>query len=194
MSGWLSARGTQSDSIALRWQQIGLYLAQQEPPTAILGGPVVEVCVLYDERHAEMLREGLMNASHRLLVTSHKLNRSATGTVANKSGKLDWLAKRQSNPEFKCEIVVGKHPKHENWSEEDQTRLETLASEVNATVRFEDKAHSRVLVYDDIAVVSSYNFLSSTRDKRQVGVMLRDRVTADLLWNQLKFTAARRED
>ncbi|MGV8893923.1 MAG: hypothetical protein ACOH2K_13470 [Burkholderiaceae bacterium] len=186
VSGWLNARGKQSDSIALRWQQIGLYLAQQEPPSNKPGNPLVKACVLYDERHAEMLRESLVNATRRLLVTSHKLNRIATGSGDNRGGKLDWLTRRKPNPEFQFVLIAGKQPKPENWNQEDQRRLEELVSGANGSMRFEKRAHARVLVCDDMAIVSGYNFLSSTRDKRQVGVMFKDTTTVNILWDRLK--------
>ena len=46
--------------------------------------------------------------------------------------------------------------------------------------------HARVLVYDDVVVVSSYNFLSTTQDKRQIGVMVQSKATADTLWDTFK--------
>lgn len=46
--------------------------------------------------------------------------------------------------------------------------------------------HARVLVYDDMAVVSGYNFLSTTQDKRQIGVMLQSKAAADILWDAFK--------
>ncbi|MGJ0524382.1 hypothetical protein ACR42A_12615 [Burkholderia gladioli] len=187
LSGWLDARGQLLDGIALRWRNIGLSLAQTTPPPpASTDIAALNVRVLYDESHAEVLREGLVNATKRLLVTSHKLNRSATGSPVSGGGKLDWLAKRNSTPELQFALVTGKSPKRETWTQEDQGRLEQLVKGVGGSLRLAEGTHARVLVYDDVAVVSSYNFLSTTHGKRQVGVMFRGPRVADSLWEAFK--------
>jgi hypothetical protein len=185
IAGWLGARGKQSDSIALRWRQIGSYLAQRNPSAGQPGGSVVKARILYDESHAQMLREGLVNATQRLLVTSHKINRSATGSSDDFNGKLGWLNRRKPQLGFQCVLIVGRRPKPENWGREDQNRLDALIAGVDGAMRFEDRAHARVMVSDDTAIVSSYNFLSSTHDKRQVGVMFTDATVVNPLWQKL---------
>jgi hypothetical protein len=144
--------------------------------------------VLYDESHAEVLREALVNASRRLLVTSHKINRSATGHSDTGGGKLDWLARRGPVPGFELSLVSGRKPKPDNWTLEDQNRLEQLAEGANGLLRLGDETHARVLVYDDVAVVSGYNFLSTTHNKRQVGVMIHGAAIADALWEAFMGT------
>jgi len=185
IAGWLGARGKQSDSIALRWRQIGSYLAQRNPSGRQPGGSVVKARILYDESHAQMLREGLVNATQRLLVTSHKINRSATGSSDDFNGKLGWLNRRKPQLGFQCVLIAGRRPKPENWGREDQNRLDALIAGVDGAMRFEDRAHARVMVSDDTAIVSSYNFLSSTHDKRQVGVMFTDATVVNPLWDKL---------
>lgn len=185
MAGWLGARGKQSDSIALRWRQIGLYLAQQDQSEGQPDESTVKVRMLYDESHAQMLREGLMNATQRLLVTSHKINRSATGSSDDFDGKLGWLSRRKPRLGFQCVLIAGRRPKPENWGQEDQNRLNALIAGVEGSMRFKDGAHARVMVCDDTGIVSSYNFLSSTHDKRQVGVMFEGATAVDTLWDKL---------
>ncbi|MFL9895636.1 hypothetical protein [Paraburkholderia sp. RL17-381-BIF-C] len=191
LSGWLDARGQLLDGIALRWRNIGLTLAQTPPPPPTGADvAVLTVRVLYDESHAEILREGLVNAAERLLVTSHKLNRSATGIPGSGGGKLDWLAKRNPVPKFEFALVTGRNPKADSWTQEDQSRFEELIQGVNGALRLGEGTHARVLVYDDVAVVSSYNFLSTTRDKRQIGIMVRAPAVADALWDAFKVIDA----
>jgi hypothetical protein len=186
LSGWLEARGQQLSGVALRWRNIGLELAQKEPHSAADDdAAATKVRVIYDESHAEILREGLVNASQRILVTSHKLNRSATGSANNGGGKLDWLPRRNPISEFQFVLVAGKNPNKDSWTPEDQNRLEELVKTVDGSISLGEGTHARVLVYDDVAVVSGYNFLSTTHDKRQVGVMLQGTAVADALWNAM---------
>jgi len=187
LSGWLDARGQQLNGVALRWRNIGLSLAQKDPsPVSRDDAAVSKVRVVYDESHAEILREGLVNASQRLLVSSHKLNRSATGSANNGGGKLDWLARRNPVSGFQFVLVTGRNPKADSWTSEDQNRLEGLVKGVDGSIRLGEGTHARVLVYDDVAVVSGYNFLSTTHDKRQVGVIFRGPTIANALWDAFK--------
>jgi hypothetical protein len=184
LSGWLDARGQQLNGAALRWRNIGLSLAQKDPSPASGDDVVVsKVRVVYDESHAEFLREGLVTASQRLLVSSHKLNRSATGSPNNGGGKLDWLAQRKPVSEFQFVLVTGRNPKADSWTPEDQNRLEELVKRVDGSIRLGEGTHARVLVYDDVAVVSGYNFLSATHDKRQVGLVFRGPTIASAIWD-----------
>ena len=183
LAGWLDDSGQQSSGIPLRWRQIGLHLAQQEPPSVEQDTLVSRARVIFDEGHAQMLREGLMYADQRLLVTSHKLNRSATGDPNDGGGKLEWLARRERNDGLRFALVSGRKPKGDSWTSEDQNRLEELVGVVGGSMSLGEGTHARVLVYDDVVVVSSYNFLSTTQDKRQIGVMLQSKATADTLWD-----------
>lgn len=189
LSGWLDARGQQLNGVALRWRNIGLDLAQKDPsPASGDDVAVSKVRIVYDESHAEVLREGLVNASQRLLVSSHKLNRSATGSPNNGGGKLDWLARRNPVPGFQFVLVTGRYPKADSWTPEDQNRLEELVKGVDGSIRLGEGTHARVLVYDDVAVVSGYNFLSTTHDKRQIGLVLRGPTIASALWDAFRAT------
>jgi len=187
LSGWLESK--QSNGIYLRWHQIGLRLVQREPSADIEpDGSRVRARVLYDEHHAEILREGQGNATRRLLVTSHKLNRSATGNSEKGGGKLDWLTNRKIDPEFQLVLITGRLPMPESWGKEDQRRLEELVHKVGGSIRLGEGTHARVLVYDDAVIVSSYNFLSTTLDKRQIGVMFQGSSLADALWSAFTTT------
>ena len=187
LSGWLDARGQQLSGVALRWRNIGLSLAKMELSSASDGdAALTKARVIYDESHAEVLREGLVNASRRLLVSSHKLNRSATGSHSNGGGKLDWLARRNPVSEFQFVLVTGRNPKPDSWTQEDQNRLEGLVKGVDGTIRLGEGTHARVVVYDDVAVVSGYNFLSTTHDKRQVGIIFQGPIIANALWDAFK--------
>lgn len=184
LSGWLDAHGQQLNGVALRWRNIGLSLAQNDP-SPVSGDDVAmsTVRVIYDESHAEVLRDGLVNATRRLLVSSHKLNRSATGSPKNGGGKLDWLARRNPVSEFQFVLVTGRKPKPDSWTSEDQNRLEDLVKGVDGSIHLGEGTHARVLVYDDVAVVSGYNFLSTTHDKRQVGLIFRGPAISNALWD-----------
>lgn len=184
LAGWLDSGGQQLNGVALRWRNIGRRLAQTEcPPASGDARASARVRLIYDESHAEVLREGLVNASQRLLVVSHKINRSATGNPNSGGGKLDWLARRTADSEFSFVLVTGRNPKEDSWTPEDQRRLEALVQRVEGSARLGKGTHSRALVYDDTAVVTSYSFLSATRDKRHVGVMLRGPIVANALWD-----------
>lgn len=187
VSGWLDARGQQLNGIALRWRNIGLSLAQKNPtPASGDDAAVSMVRIVYDESHAGVLREGLVNASQRLLVSSHKINRSATGRLNNGGGKLDWLARRNAVAGFQFVLVTGRNPKADSWAPEDQIRLEELVKGVDGSIRLGEGTHARVVVYDDVAIVSGYNFLSTTHGNRQVGVIFRGSTIANALWDAFK--------
>ena len=93
-------------------------------------------------------------------------------------------------PKFEFALVTGRNPKADSWTQEDQSRFEELIQGVNGALRLGEGTHARVLVYDDVAVVSSYNFLSTTRDKRQIGIMVRAPAVADALWDAFKVIDA----
>lgn len=184
LAGWLDSRGQQLNGVALRWRNIGRSLAQTEcPPASGDARVLTKVRLIYDESHAEMLREGLVNASQRLLVVSHKLNRSATGDPNSGGGKLDWLARRTPVSKFSFILVTGRNPRADSWTSEDQRRLDVLVQGVDGSARLGEGTHSRALVYDDAAVITSYSFLSTTHDKRQVGALLRGPIVANALWD-----------
>lgn len=194
LAGWLDASGQQSSGIPLRWSQIGLHLAQQEPPVIGHDKEVTRARVISDEEHAQMLREGLMNADQRLLVTSHKLNRSATGDPIDGGGKLEWLVRRERKDGLQFALVSGRTPKADSWTEADQKRLGELVGGVGGSMSLGKGTHARVFVYDDMAVISSYNFLSTTQDKRQIGVMLQSKVAADALWDAFEASGGHSGD
>jgi hypothetical protein len=187
LSGWIDAHGQQLNGVALRWRNIGLSLAQKGSLPASGGDAAVsKVRIVYDENHAGLLREGLVHASKRFLVSSHKLNRSATGSSNNGGGKLDWLSRRNPVSDFQFVLVTGRKPKADSWASEDQNRLEELVKCVDGSIRLGEGTHARVLVYDDVAVVSGYNFLSTTHDKRQIGVKFRGPTIANEIWDAFK--------
>ena len=101
----------------------------------------------------------------------------------NGGGKLDWLARRNPVSEFQFVLVTGRNPKPDSWTSEDQNRLEDLVKGVNGSIHLGEGTHARVLVYDDVAVVSGYNFLSTTHDKRQVGLVFRGPAIANAIWD-----------
>lgn len=182
LAGWLDASGQQSSGISQRWRQIGLHLAQQDLLTVEQDKPVSKARVIFNEGHSEVFCEAQRNANQRLLVTSHKINRSATGGSNSSGGKLKWLATRKAVQNLKFVLVSGKAPKEGSWNKEDQDRLEELVGGIGGSMSLGEGTHARVLVYDDVAIVSSYNFLSTTHDKRQIGVMFRGGYIADALW------------
>jgi len=183
ISGWIKDTGPRPDSISSRWSEIGLLLAQQNPPNLKQNSQTVQARIIYDKNHDVILREGITNSTQRLLITSHKINRCATGGPANNEGKLDWLNHRMPNAEFKFTLITGKEPKTTAWEQEDQDRLEKLVNHVSGSMSLGVGTHARVLIQDDAVIVSSYNFLSVMHDKRQIGVMLKSPVIADALWN-----------
>ena len=92
---------------------------------------------------------------------------------------------RPSNRPCKPEIVAIRNRVHQLTLRRVLCRssLEELVGVVGGSMSLGEGTHARVLVYDDVVVVSSYNFLSTTQDKRQIGVMLQSKATADTLWD-----------
>lgn len=183
LAGWIKESGQQLSGIALRWSNIGLRLATTDLPSSLVDGEKVMVRIIYDDEHAGILSEGLWNASNRLLISSHKINRISTGDPKH-PGRLVKLAENEKirSPEFRCIIISGKHPKSDSWNEDDQKCLEDIVKRVGGTLRLGDGTHARVLVYDNVCVVSSFNYLSTTRDSHHIGVMFRGEAIANALW------------
>ena len=130
-----------------------------------------------DGQHRELFIEGIRGACRRILVSSRNLGVGALG-----QGAFEAL-KEARNRGVEVTIV---HRGRSEWNAELASSQAELAE---AGVRFVERdIHAKILVCDDWAVVTSYNFLSFVgyydefrRARHELGLRILDRGLADEL-------------
>ena len=153
--------------------------------------PTTAARVLIDGQHRDILWRALRTAKRRLLIASDRL-----GPEVVDSAFLRTLEERLSSGVLVA-IVYRRLSLHIDVAGADpMAQLADLQSRFSGQLRcVVARNHAKVLAFDDIAVVSSFNFLSfdgyyeerrpSVRRKQrsEVGIMLSGRGTTDLVVN-----------
>lgn len=160
---------------------------------ALATPPTTAARVLIDGQHRDILWRALRTAERRLLIASDQLGPEVVdGTF------LRMLEERLSSGVIVA-IVYRRLSSHIDVGGADpMTRLADLRDRFSGRLRcVEAGNHTKVLSFDDIAVVSSFNFLSfdgyyeerrpaiRRKQRSEVGIMLSGRNTADLVFNAI---------
>ena len=138
-----------------------------------VNGKIKMVC---DFDHERVMRELLLRASHRCWVSSHKLGDNAALRLASLS--------HQGRP-VDIETLVS----YEQLSHH-EIPIDVVADQVRAAggqLKQLDNFHAKCIIADDVAFISSFNFLSagpfgSGRAAREVGILVNNKDIADRLW------------
>ena len=160
---------------------------------ALATPPTTAARVLVDGQHRDILWCALRTATRRLLIASDQLGPEVVDNAFLRtleerliSGVLVAIVYRRLSLHID---VAGAEP---------MAQLAELQSRFSGRLQcIEARNHAKILVFDDVAVVSSFNFLSfegyyeerrpSVRRKQrsEVGIMLSGRGTADLVVNAI---------
>jgi hypothetical protein len=143
--------------------------------TIPLNGRLRMVC---DGDHEREMRDLLLKARSRRWIASHKMGSNASPRLASLSHP-----DRPANLETQ---VTYEQPSHESTPVED---LSEQVCEAGGKLTQRDHFHAKCIVADDVAFVSSFNFLSASpfgsgRTAREVGLIIENKEIADLLWAQ----------
>lgn len=139
------------------------------------------VRVVRDQEHDQLMRGLLLAAERRCLITSHRFGLNADIRLAP-------LEKRAYAENFSLRIV------HGDTLDIELTRynniLQRLKKCTPALVESRQGFHAKVIVADNTAIISSYNYLSAdpfgrARNGREIGVLIDSPALADLLWSKI---------
>lgn len=136
------------------------------------------VRIVCDSDHEREMRGLLLNAQSRCWIASHKM-------ASNASARLASLFHPKQSLDLESQVTY-----------EELSHETTPIAELNEQVRQgggllikSDHFHGKCIVADDVAFVSSFNFLSASpfgsgRTAREIGLIIRNKEIADLLWRQ----------
>lgn len=188
--GWLNNTDDRQSTLRLRWQKIAQEIERQTTKTGenvSVGN--YKIRMIDNDGHRGLLWDALYTATQRCLVASHKINRIAIGDGKDQEGNLGVLKRRSFPKDCKFIVQHGK-PLNAHLVENHQTDLrELVENQAKGTLEYKPEQHCKVLIADNYAIISSYNFLSVTgKNAKHVGVRIegtRDNGIVDKLWEKL---------
>jgi len=133
------------------------------------------VRIVRDQEHESLMRELLLQAKQRCLIVSHKLGAKALIRLASLRGNAD-----------PCKNVVVQYGRTTTTAPS-LSDVEASLRSVKASLSAVPSRHSKILVVDQTALVSSYNFLSADPfgnfgNAREIGVLVEGGHLPDILW------------
>lgn len=145
--------------------------------TIVPNGRLRMIC---DSDHESTMRDLLLNARSRCWIASHKMGFNASARLATLS-HLDRPANLTAR-------VTYEQMSHESTPVDN---IEKLVRDAGGTLTQRNRFHAKCIVADDVAFVSSFNFLSASpfgsgRPAREVGLIVENKEIADLLWSQVE--------
>ena len=137
-------------AVPSRWQRVAADLDRLESTEPFTQAVNAKLKLIFDHEHEWALREWLRTAQQRLLVASHRIGPVAATRLVAAEG-------RTRDPNFSYAVVFG-------YTELDAVQLEQvhqMVGNAGGSLLHAPHQHAKVIVCDDLACVSSYNFLSS---------------------------------
>ena len=158
---------------------------------ALATPPTTAARVLIDGQHRDILWRALRTAKRRLLIASDQLGPEVV------DGTFLRMIEERLTSGVLVAIIYRRLSSHIDIGGADpMARLAGLRGRFSGQLRcVEARNHAKVLTFDDVAVVSSFNFLSfdgyyeerrpaiRRKQRSEVGIMLSGRSTADLVFN-----------
>ena len=137
------------------------------------------ISIVADAQHSNLMREQLSTATRRVLICSHQMGAPATARLRPLSNAIS-----ASVPAY---IFYG-----ESLIAPNSAEFELIKEHVSKPNRILVKAtglHAKVLVCDDSACISSYNYLSAdaaerSKDTREMGVLISGAEPTNLIWER----------
>lgn len=147
-----------------------------------LAGSAGDVAIpVVDGEHRSLLVRSIEQTRRRLLVESHRVSGY---------GLTDPVVDALREARARGVEVVLRHGIDEAVEPGTQARLDALQEEGARIVALD--THAKVLVHDDWAVVSSFNFLSADPGRRgahELGLRTNNRAVVDALWDEARAPA-----
>lgn len=185
---WDTGQGNRLSSDAPgHWQRIAAKLegeAELDSPDEMpdtTDSQTPKVRIVHANEHEGLMRQYLRNAQRRCVVVSHQIDPHEQ--VAG-FRLLDPLQKRSDELQSITRIVL--YGDSERLGDR-ETPFRQQVEAVKGELRYKKGLHSKVVLVDDVAIISSYNFLSGdpfnkSKRVREIGVLIEGRVVPDKLW------------
>lgn len=177
---WDSARGQTLSSTGARWRQIAATLdAESAGGLAQSTDTNATIELIADTQHEDLLR-GCLRATERTLhVASHKLGPIASTRLVSATDR-----KREGAHPFFV------HFGESNLAPDELAQLQKLVQESRGVLKQVPFLHAKLLAREDLACVTSYNFLSSdpfgtAHESRELGIIIRGSEPCGWLFNRL---------
>lgn len=162
---WEGTRDVLS-AVPNRWQRAAAEMERLETTGSPPQTTNARVTLILDDEHERALREWLRTAQQRLLVMSHRVGPVAATRLLAAEG-------RTRKADFRYAVVYG-------YTELDATQMGQVGQTVGnagGSFVYSPHQHAKVVVCDDSACVSSYNFLSAdpfqtASGARELGVVI----------------------
>ena len=160
-----------------RWGGLAAELAREavvKGPNA--GTPTKAAEVVRDREHEHVMRDLILSAEHRCAIMSHQLGAKAQVRLSS----FEAAGKIHERP-----IVI-----YGESESEFARQVEDVLRGSRAILHHGPDFHSKLIVADDLVLVSSYNLLSAdpfgaSRRSKEVGVLTHSKALADRLWTAL---------
>jgi phosphatidylserine/phosphatidylglycerophosphate/cardiolipin synthase-like enzyme len=143
--------------------------------------PVCKVRIVHANEHEGLMRQYLRKAQKRCVVVSHQIDpdKEVAGFRL-----IEPLQKRSDELETITPIVL--YGDSERLGDGETTFRQQVEG-INGALKYKEGLHSKVVVVDNTAIISSYNFLSgdpSNKAKRvrEIGVLIEGGNVPDKLW------------
>ncbi len=142
---------------------------------------VCKVHIVYANEHEGLMRRYLRKAQRRCIVVSHQID---PNKEVARFRLIEPLQKRLEQLEPITPIVL--YGDSERLGNE-ETDFRQQVEGIKGKLKYKEGLHSKVIVVDNMAIVSSYNFLSgdpSNKAKRvrEIGVLIEGGSVPDKLW------------
>lgn len=143
--------------------------------------PASKVRIIHAIEHEGLMRKFLRNTQRRCLVVSHQID---PGREVAGFRLIEPLQKRSNEFQITPIVLYGNSERLRDG----ETVFRQQVEEINGVLKYKEGLHSKVVVVDNIALISSYNFLSgdpSNKAKRvrEIGVLIEDGDIPDKLWD-----------
>ena len=182
---WDTARNSLSSNAPGRWQQIAADLQEQidldktDERQKVDELQTSTVCIVHAREHEALMRQYLQTAQKRCLVASHQIDPDEQ--VAG-FRLIDPLQKISNT----LESFILLYGDRERLGEK-ETAFRQQVEEIQGISKYKQGCHSKVFVSDEMAIVSSYNFLSGdpfNRAKRlkEIGILVKGGEVPGKLW------------
>lgn len=144
---------------------------------------MVKIRFVRDQEHEHILRYCMIHSQERCVILSHKISQIGPDI------RLAGLKKRQVDPNFRFALIHGE-ALEKTLTDQGIQKMKDYLEAVNGDLLFTLGMHSKVLICDDIILISSYNFLSTdpfglSKNAREIGILIQDQELADILFNKV---------
>lgn len=179
---WDVAQKRLSSDAPGHWQRIAAQLQETTEDSAnensnTSESQISKARIVHAREHEGLMRQYLGNAKRRCLVVSHQIDPDKQ--VAS-------FRLIECFQEVNSLIPIVLYGDKERLGEQ-ETDFKQQVREINGVLQYIEGLHSKIVVADDVAIISSYNFLSGdpfgkAKRVKEIGVLIEGGEVADKLW------------